>query len=328
MKYLPFRLYHRIFGNILAKHGQLPKHHRDSVTKVWNWIFNHEEDTTGHIIEFWTMAAEYHWLYPNQRHAIFPESVELCEQLQRARFEVGKGASLDFPYEVFSVFMPKGVKFGGQQANSFLVQFMPWSARAGQAQCLQHDSGNSLMRFADKHHNDNQMCLALYYMPLNTQSRMNSVVVRVSDLMDLLSAEDPNAFYKVLGFMGGRVSETHRIYEPDDKDLLYQKDLLRFVVSMMMYYSARDGQGLTKGVPSAQPNQITDKGVTFAAQTLRAIPSMRATAGAHVRAMHFRNLRAERFYQGEHEGKPMGSRWTLVKETTVNPANMKSETLK
>lgn len=40
--------------------------------------------------------------------------------------------------------------------------------------------------------------------------------------------------------------------------------------------------------------------------------------GEHHRRWHFRQLRDERYYQGEHANKPRGSRWVLIPETYVN----------
>ena len=43
----------------------------------------------------------------------------------------------------------------------------------------------------------------------------------------------------------------------------------------------------------------------------------RAGIDAHYRSMHFRVLQHERFYQGEHELKPRGSRWIQVSDSVV-----------
>lgn len=322
MKYMPFRMMYPVVANQLKKAGAPVKD--NDVCSTWHHATRVEPDSIGSI-KHWMISAEYHWRYPNQRHALFPESLELCERLMRAKFEVGKGASLDFPYEAFALFMPKGFRLTGAQTTSCLVQFMTYGDRQTQFNCLQLDSKLNILSFEGNELPLDTMCINVHYpSPFNNQMR-ESFIVPVPKVMEYLELGDGKAFAKVLGHIGRE--DDHITIHTSDHESEYQQQLLKFIVTMMVYVSARGDDALMNGVPCAIPQKSTDKGVSIKGITLKDQVVDRAAAASHIRAMHFRNLRHEKYYKGEHEKKPQGSRWSLVKESVIGE-KMKTETIK
>ncbi len=322
MKYMPFRMMYPMVLKQLKRAGAPVKD--NDVCSMWYHSCQVEPEGKGSI-KHWMASAEYHWRYPNQRHALFPESLELCERLMRAKFEVGKGATLDFPYEVFALFMPKGFRLAGAQTTSCLVQFMSYGDRQTQLNCLQLDSQLDLVTFEGNDLPLDTMCMNVHYpSPFNDKMR-ESFVVPVDKVMEYLELDDGRAFARVLGHLG-RDGDTLTI-ETSDHEAEYQQQLLKFIVTMMVYVSARGEDALTNGVPCAIPNQATDKGVAVKGITLSDQKTDRLMAASHIRAMHFRNLRHEKYYKGEHEKKPQGSRWSLVKESVIGE-RMKTKTIR
>lgn len=84
---------------------------------------------------------------------------------------------------------------------------------------------------------------------------------------------------------------------------------LKLVIAYGVYYKAmgtiRDG--LPKGF---SPREHAGRGYSF--RVLNNELGEHLTGTTYVNPF-FRNLIAERYYKGEHENKPVGSRWVLVK---------------
>jgi len=255
------------------------------------------------------LCAEHDWLDPDNRIAIFPDSLALCETLMRSQFDLGKGAAIDTTGSTFSVFTPRGLKFGGVQASSFIVECDSRDDRISRANAFNElASIKQNMKNIDSIRPDS---ITVYYSPINAMTSMHQINLTTEDLIKLISTNDDDSFKEAVKGMAGEL--------PNAIDIPYQKDLLRFLVSLLIYMTALGDKSISD-YEEPLPNKLTDKGVQLKPVRLNSFAtSDESSPAAHLRAMHFRNLQNEKYYQGDFSKKPKGSRWTLVRETSINP---------
>jgi hypothetical protein len=125
-------------------------------------------------------------------------------------------------------------------------------------------------------------------------------------------------------------SEYDDLISLNETELEYRHGLIRLIVAMLIYIQASEN-ALVDGFPGNL--QLTTEGQYFrtkgktANKTLGSKNVSPKSVDSHYRAWHIRQLRDERYYQGEWIDKPQGSRFVFVKDTYVNDKEVLPKTL-
>ena len=124
------------------------------------------------------------------------------------------------------------------------------------------------------------------------------------------------------GLISSEVAEKCR-YEVTNL-VTIQYAVYRLLACLSIYLSATESIYLKKGLPGSHLSSISmvDRLTRPQAYILNQTDTIKKSSGSspeeHYRIFHFRNLRAEKFYQGEYKHLPQGSRWVFVKDSLVN----------
>jgi hypothetical protein len=93
--------------------------------------------------------------------------------------------------------------------------------------------------------------------------------------------------------------------------------LAKLITNLWVYTQAVDG-ALVPGLPGkVQDGDVPVFGKAKSFTLKNCAPSLGVDRAEHYRSWHFRQLNDERFYRGEYEHLPRGSRWTFVSEAIV-----------
>lgn len=271
-------------------------------------------------LDFFVLAEEWFWKRQGAE-AIFPASAEVLGSLQRAKFDISREGTpgIELPFPSFVLAMPKsfepepGLKLGAILATWYTYEkgatdiLQPYSSAIGLP-----SPGTPRM----VPHEPGERALALT-MSVGT-GRMQYLRTNVleSDLPAILAARSPEEFASAVGSYSSGSLLFHGL---DDHDRKLQFYAFRLIAALGVYHQATEGRYLRDGFPDAQaPRVIEGEALkNHRSHTLSIASRTRSEPSEHYRAWHFRQLRADRYYQGEHAEKPRGSRWTFVKETTV-----------
>lgn len=319
MQYRPLRLHTKH----IAKHMDSAMREMDGIgfnvasatpVSVMHKLYSLNPNTL-QSMQFWALAAEYTWL--KAPHAIYPQDIAFVNSMLNAKYTVGQGATISFPYESFVLFMPKELKFNNMYATTTLVEICTFKQR--------HVNMNEFHKKATGHHvneivlgehcTEDDVVINAFYTDINNSDQLNNMVVPVKMLMELLELNDPNAYAKVLGALPSDESSYTTTVQLDVDEVKYQQQLLKMIVSMGVYYSAVGDSCLKAGAPITNTKKDTPSGVSPTNHTFGG--TVKRIQGVHTRSMHFRSLVHEKYYKGEHANKPRGSRWVFIDEYDV-----------
>jgi hypothetical protein len=272
-------------------------------------------------IDLSAYLVEREWVKLNNRNTIFPDSVAFLEHLGRAKFELGKGAIIHPPFQTFAISFPKEYLIEGVCPAACFVQIATPNERTNDIQeylksiGLDHDVNFKTTMELD------EPVLYMYFVSPWGDSSIHGLVTPFSSLPSVLGADGVNEFSDRIGTMEDFNKTAMSVSELENS---FNQKLLKIITSMLVFNSATNGSNLVKGLPKNAPILAMKKqGVIMNGVKLGG--SYRHAISPHARRMHFRNLQHDRFYQGEHEKLPTGSRWVLVQPSAVA---LKASTLK
>lgn len=260
----------------------------------------------------WMVLAEEFFWSQQESVTLFP-SQELLGNLRSAHFRMDTSSGYELPFESFILALPIGFEVEGVSIPSLLVTWLPDLAR--------HELVYS--RFCQ-----HVGCGHRAYTGQSPDERWISITYRVNessysrtllserDLPVLLSSKTLEEFKReVASYSGG--------FSLADADAAVQFRALKLVCAIGIYNLATDGENLAAGYPDATPPRIDGKGAEqrlAAYHLMNAIPAVseeREVADSYYRGWFFRQLRAARYYKGDHSHRKAGSRYTLVSPTVV-----------
>ncbi len=284
--------------------------------------------------------------------AIFPESFALVVRMLKSKFNFQKSIDLSLPFESFVMSMPKGLVHDGDELMSVSVRqdhgvqgISDVAREFGKAVRSIRDTEG--VRYFHDEHLDMLIDDPFFGVP-DEQRDMTYISVMVefakngaskdpdfveyrmrSDLLSLaLKSNKREDFISLCKLYDEDLSNTFKIDRVFSKErcgeMLYYG--IKALASMSVYM-ALDGNKLKEGLPG---KYIKDKhnlhmtGQNVSPYLLSSTPAIErevVAKGAHYRQSHFRNLRDERFYRGEHADKEIGSRWVAVSDSLINSMN-------
>ncbi len=276
-------------------------------------------------VDFFVFAEELYW-DKSGRRAIFPESADMVRRLIDAHFDYSRHAIFAPPFESFILAMPAGIVIEGVELPSCLVTY---GSFAGFAENYRMGLCAHLQIPRPEVRLEPGVSAGALYISIAYRDALNpDCVVQLgitSDQWPQILLTPSYSQYQ------GMV----RDYEVPEgapplsastrEDSIIQFNLVRLIAAMSIYHSATDGQHLHPGLPgkAARPKMLgSPEDLPRQIHHLWASDAMR-TASDHTgelryHRMHFRNLRDERYYRGEHRRLARGSRWVMVSDYVTN----------
>lgn len=229
-----------------------------------------------------------------------PESHKLIESLARTNFE-GQMSALNPRHRFFSIAIPKQHRFNGERIEGLFVSYRTHNE---QARIVDNFATkyNLPMEMQRTTKTDPQLCIT--YKDPNGAGR----VVLNLDVWQLAWVLEADNIDQYSALTRHRSEEVFYASNLSEHEATVQFDVLRFVLAFIVYMSAHEDCVLSV---HDQTMEGSDKGTPRL--RLETVKSYRVVSGI---SPHYRNLRHERFYQGEWSSWPPGSRWVPVNMDT------------
>lgn len=261
------------------------------------------------------LLQERIWMQ-SERTTLFLESQQLVDSLMKARFSFDDLPVPPAPF-TFAIAVPQDAKVNGLDQYPLLVT-------VGACRALEQEQFSLAgkvwgLRGAHADRKGNQLAVML------TQRSPSSPNPQLGHayLSSYYTGEGLEAVVRT-----GSQDHAEIVTSPDDMLNLTADEVenamlsgsIRLALAAWVYWSTCPENVLT-GTPSAS-YQDGDAPLLGKFKGLQMTPPRKSTGEReveeHYRTWHFRQLRDERYYQGEHADKPRGSRWVLIPETYVN----------
>lgn len=275
-----------------------------------------------HTLDFLILAEEHYWSL-KKRPSIFLESSSVAHRLYKATYDAKWMSGIEMPFDSFILSIPKDFSIDGVTIPGCLVTWMPFDE-------MEHRAVRPLCRKAGVPEpggvnvpDDYRKSMTLhisYQDPYDSRKiTYGRCVIPQEFFGTLLRARTLEEFREEAG---DYQSAFKHLVESSEADIRIQFTLLKIILAMAVYNQATDRQQLTPGLPGTR---VQVDGMISSLrpqhQTLRMAPLKRAPKGPvedHYRSFHFRQLRAERYYQGSYADVPRGSRWSFVSDAWIS----------
>lgn len=283
-------------------------------------------DFSGHVY-----SEEYFWLRSG-KHIIFPDSKETLEKLQRGKFRVELAKGIRVPHESFVLAMPSDFTLAGFDCPSLLVTAIPAINRFDRLFVpFLKATGTPVEKFGKPEH-DHDFFLAINYSLKKDMGAVSRICLPWEKLPDVLRCKNGQEYHNVIGSFD-KIKDIPLAFDIPDSEQELQFQIVNLLARMFVYIQASD-ESLVEGFPSDKSfkdvPQILSTMSTGkpAAQTfsLSSQEHKNRPVTAHYRSFCIRQLRDEKYYQGEWQNYERGSRFVFVRDTYVG-ADVSAETL-
>ena len=266
-------------------------------------------------LEFIIHAEELAFL-DSERVIYYPSSSDLCHAIfHTTREGLSENAYFD-GQESFVISPPANLIIDNASISGILVTFMDHDdhrikmiKKAGKMIGLSDVGVTADIK---------QISLAVIYLPDHKKNPYlyTRAVYDLELLINLSHITDPKKWALEMN----KASVAHkRLGEVglDLTDLIQQFYVFRLVLGIILYKKALP-EMITTGLPGIgrmEAETIITKGATHKIIGATRSPSERT---GHYRSWHYRALRHDKYYKGEHKNKKKGSRVILVKDSFIN----------
>jgi hypothetical protein len=265
-------------------------------------------------LAFFIFVEENFWEI-NGRHVIFPDSPAVIDNLMRARYEIDNTNGLTLPFESFVTAMPTCYVSNGHRIPSFLTSFSMTENFEGKLGPFL-DSLKVGRETFDLRNNrlEDRLVVVQYKTP--SSGLHSRVCVKERSLPSIMRCKTAAEYQsRVLPYTGS--------LDNGNEDTLENAEIqffaLKFVAAMAIYNAATGGSKLLDGFPGEVMPKLLghDGSAGMRLSTLHNLASAKNSPDTHYRSWHFRNLKSEKYYKGEHASTPQGSRYVFVSDTVV-----------
>lgn len=270
-----------------------------------------------HSLDFMIMSEEL-CHEEHGSHAIFPESAAVLDNLLRAKYQMDSPDGFTLPYDSFIMAIPHGYAFDGVKIESFMVTFLPYR-KSQDYTTTPFCRKMGLLAPESYVHEDSRpeaMSIALSYRDPVTKGYIRTLQIDHS-LPHILKCKTAQEFKAAIGEYESKIE----VLDLSEDELMAQFLSVKLVAALGVYHLATNGSRLVDGFPGKVMPRVNnlDKGqkVRFSTLCNKADPGEAASKEAFYRTWFFRQLRDERYYRGEHENTPRGSRYSFVSDTVV-----------
>ena len=266
------------------------------------------------------MAHDVFWARSG-KHTIFLDQPDVPQRLMAAQFDVAseQTAGLTLPFESFRLALPKGTTSpAGHPLPGIQVTWIEYEAIVPQVleSFFRYVNLANMPDISNIEHQPGERALVVNMLLNHSTLESMHTVMLESRLPDILAAETVEEFHARLGsFSDGALQ--FAALSPDEQEQQYAA--IRLVCALGVFNAATEGQFLKPGFPGGQaPRTIGGALSPRMDHHTLAMPALeRASPEEHYRAAHYRQLRHERYYQGDYATWPRGSRWAYVRDTWV-----------
>lgn len=277
------------------------------------------------------IQSEEHWWLTSGRLMYYPESLELARSMLRASSTIADAAAFYAGDEVFMLNLPDGLTLAGGPAVGILVAVCQQAAKPDH-HILNYSRWLGLegVEIAENGPERGAYSIAINYQhPDDHPQVYQRCVLDAPWLAPILRCKTSQDY---ADFMNANSEFDRKTAAPlNAGDLAYQFQTVRLVLNFLLYKKAmphriRDGlPGLTrKEVETAHTMKRTHLIVGMPEAPPRASTVTALTRTPHYRSWHFRQLKDPRYYRGEYEGDPIGSRVVMVSDTYIGKASPKT----
>lgn len=296
----------------------LPKQQARSFDRhaLFKAYFAHNADAPAWNVNRDIVLEECFW-ESQGKHVIFPESSNVLDNLLRARYSLDSAEGFTLPLASFVLAMTSGYSFAGITIPPLSVAWVHGNEYEEHVMKPFHAKYRLLENAILEHPQEFMMCITY---PEDVKTGVFSrVMLYASDLPHLLSCSTPDEFKKV---MIDRKIALH-LEVLTENDFAIQFYAMKLISALGVYNMATDGKRLRDGYPTQQPPKMVGVQAKREISALTLSNSIPAFTGEdhsvspHYRSWYFRQLKAERYYQGDFAKAPKGSRYTFVSETMV-----------
>lgn len=264
-------------------------------------------------IDLASYTVEREWRKTKNRQTIFPASTDFLNYLANSKFDLGKGAAIRAPWKTFAISFPKDFTIEGVHPGSCLIQITTPEDRHYQLEDYVRSISEIKKVELNTSMSPTEEVAYIYFVSPWGDRSIHGMVTPMAELASILESEDTEVFRERIGSMEENNSTA---ISHDANESSFNRQLLKLVAAMLIYNTATEGKGLSKGLPKHAPIlSMKKQGVVMNGSILG---GEHKDISPHARRMHFRNLQHEKFYSGEYSEMESGSRWVLVKASTPN----------
>lgn len=274
-------------------------------------------------LDFLIMAEEHFWEL-SKRPSIFIESAQVAQRLFEATYDAKWMDGIQMPFDSFILSMPKDFTVNDTIIPGCMVTWMRFCDLKDKAitpLCKKAGIPVPQEVTVPEQYRESMTIHISYQDPYDNRKHTYARIVIPSDLFgSVLASKNGQEFrqragdYKDASFKG--------LVPSSDLDLTIQFTLLKLVLALAVFNQATEQEHLTPGLPGGH---IQVDGVvrnlrpvhrTLSMPPLKA-PDTKGAVEDHYRSFHFRQLRHERYYQGEYAEWAPGTRWTFVSDAWI-----------
>lgn len=226
---------------------------------------------------------------------IFFENESLVNSLCLAEFDFENDFNVEPPFKAFAMAFPSNTVVEGVELVSCLVTIM---TRDEFFKLYADKVPEMPVHLKPGDYTGKELCVAVNFMEKNGlySDRDFSHINEFTTNLKKNNAQKPL----------GKATET-------------LSTLSKLALAMCVYNSANDGKKLVKGFPDSSVSipsgktKVAYKGLVMGSGEEHSAPDNTEGRKIKYRVPHYRNLKADRYYQNEHSHKEKGSRWILIK---------------
>lgn len=286
----------------------------DSVLQIIRSYRMHQGINYTQTPDFMIHACESE--YQKSRNMLFIESEETLEFLMNLKYKTDPKSNIPLPFDIFSVAVPNGLTYKGVPVHPFLIYAADKrTPQAGEdfLDLINYDIKRNHPEGAIEEAN-RKACRVNVFIPENPivkDSPISSLTVTDEALVELLNLDitETERSREILGNNDRRLTEMEQ-----QQQLL----TLKLMAAIGIYNEATKGKHIRFGIPHGyqKPKELgmmKDEFKKISASSIGITrPSKGGSKGASVITGFMRNLVHQKYYQGVHANKPIGSRWVEV----------------
>ncbi len=272
-------------------------------------------------LDFIIHAEEHAWL-SSDRKCYFFDDLETCKNVAKGVYRIDDIEPIFQGPETFQMMIPKGMKFNNINTGGGLLVTLHDAAEGAREDSLFTPFLKSLglPRIKATRNNDDEYN-GVFGMSIIYQEKHGSIeYMRCcfnSGLLNYVLRHQTNDAYQAeLKRVNGFKYLEGALLNPPEED--YQYEILRLVLGFLVYRMAlpeRIREGYPEGGESDAKTALVRN---LNAITIQSPKKEKTSPTGHYRSWHIRQLNHERYYKGEYERQPAGSRMIFVKDTYVN----------
>lgn len=268
-------------------------------------------------LDFLIASEDLYW-EKQGKQVIFPENSAVLDNLLKAKYQMESSEGFSLPFSSFIVAIPNGYSFEGVQLPSFMVTHIEYK----QSQNI------TIFPFCDyveckkpekveyEKAADGERSIVVSFRDPESDGYIRMMQLE-SALPDILRSKTLEEFRHAIGDYTNKVG----VVQSNSNDLAMQFLSMKLVAALGVYNLATGGERLREGFPGRTVPRIIGSSepikIRYTTLTGTPVSGGKASPDTHYRSWHFRQLRDDRFYKGEHASLPRGSRYVFVSDTIV-----------